>query len=192
MKLTIAIYQYINKSEEIAKKTMETVCKDLFQINNGLQDEKCSTHFYSILGKSAILMLKNLNNIITTKKEIKLTLINANPLIKYEILKNLNWKMNVNEHGKKNLISVDEWLQIINKSEYNNYLNSSDGLLIKEILNSMIEDININSSLLDEKYKEVIIRNPNYNKNKKRLTSRQVENLKLQNLEENKKLYITI
>jgi hypothetical protein len=194
MSVSIAIDQYINKEEDLAKKTMEKVCKDIFLINdNGLEDETCSKHFYSILGKSAILMLKNINNIVTTKKEIKDILINANPLIKYEILKNLNWKLTVNEYGKKNLISVEEWLKNINNKEFNIYLNSSDGI-IKEILNGMIEDINTNSSFLDEKYKDTKenIINPNYNKIKKRLTSEQIKKLKLENLEENKKLYIGI
>jgi hypothetical protein len=194
MSVSIAINQYINKEDDLAKKTMEKVCKDIFLINNnGLEDETCSKHFYSILGKSAILMLKNINNIVTTKKDIKDILINANPLIKYEILKNLNWKLKVNEYGKKNLISVEEWLKNINNKEFNIYLNSSDGI-IKEILNGMIEDINTNSSFLDEKYKDTKenIINPNYNKIKKRLTLEQIKKLKLENLEENKKLYIGI
>ena len=194
MSVSIAINQYINKEDDLAKKTMEKVCKEIFLINNnGLENETCSKHFYSILGKSAILMLKNINNIVTTKKEIKDILINANPLIKYEILKNLNWKLKVNEYGKKNLISVEEWLKNINNKEFNIYLNSSDGI-IKEILNGMIEDINTNSSFLDEKYKDTKenIINPNYNKIKKRLTLEQIKKLKLENLEENKKLYIGI
>jgi hypothetical protein len=113
-----------------------------------------------------------MNKIVTTKKEVKNVLINANPLIKYEILKNLNWKMKVNESGNKYLITIEEWLNHKNNLEYKTYLESQDGLIIKEIIISMIEDININTSLLNEKYHKIIT-NPNYNK-----TSHKKRNLK--------------
>lgn len=167
MSVSLAIYQFMSGNDDSGIKTMENVCKDLFKIENGLNNSVCSKHFYSILGKSALSMLKNINMIAIEKTEIKNILINSNPAIKYEILKNLNWKMKINENGRKYLITIDEWLNTINNEEYNKYLNSPDNYLIKEIITKMIDDINNNSSLLEEKYNQAIsntIVNPNYNK----------------------------
>jgi len=166
MSVSMAIYQFISGNDDSGIKTMENVCRDLFKIENGLNNSVCSKHFYSILGRSALSMLKNLNKVVTDKIEIKNILINSNPAIKYEILKNLNWKIKINENGRRYLITVDEWLNITNNEEYNKYLNSPDNYLIKEIITKMIDDIN-NSSLLEEKYNQAIsnkIVNPNYNK----------------------------
>ena len=164
MSVSVAIDQFKNNSDNLAKKTIENVCKELFNVTDGLQNEVCSKHFFSILGKSAISMLENMNQIVTTKTEIKNVLINANPLIKYEILKNLNWKMKIDDNGNKYLITIEEWLKRGN-SEFNIYLDSKNGLIIREIISSMIQDINTNTSLLNEKYKKIIT-SPNYNKKK--------------------------
>jgi hypothetical protein len=134
-------------------------------------------------------MLKNINQIAKTKTDIINVLTNANPAIKYEILKNLNWKIKIDDlskpGSKKYLISVEEWLKKVANQEFNNYLNSVDGLLIKNILNAMIDDINTNSSLLDEKYEssiKQIITNPNYNKKKRILKKEQIKMLQIENL----------
>jgi hypothetical protein len=169
--------------------TPRFLSKNLFNLDTGLENNTCAKHFYSILGRSGISMLKNINQIAKTKTDIINVLTNANPAIKYEILKNLNWKIKIDDlskpGSKKYLISVEEWLKKVANQEFNNYLNSVDGLLIKNILNAMIDDINTNSSLLDEKYEssiKQIITNPNYNKKKRILKKEQIKMLQIENL----------
>ena len=158
--VSAAINQFKDNLEEIGGNTMKHICKDIFQVEEGLKNENCSKHFFSILGGSGLSMLENIGEIAKTNIEIKKTLKNANPLIKYEIIKNLNWKMKVNNNNKY-LISLEDWLKIIKKPEYKKYLDSENGLIVKEIIIEMVNDINTNTSLLEKKYEKTIT-NPNY------------------------------
>lgn len=158
--VSAAINQFKNNLEEIGENTMKHICKDIFQVEEGLKNENCSKHFFSILGGSGLSMLENIGEIAKTNIEIKNILKNTNPLIKYEIIKNLNWKMKVNNNNKY-LISLEDWLKIINKPEFKKYLDSENGLIVKEIIIEMVNDINTNTSLLEKKYEKTIT-NPNY------------------------------
>ena len=158
--VSAAINQFKDNLEEIGENTMKHICKDIFQVEEGLKNDNCSKHFFSILGGSGLSMLENIGEIAKTNIEIKKTLKNANPLIKYEIIKNLNWKMKVNNNNKY-LISLEDWLKIIKKPEFKKYLDSENGLIVKEIIIEMVNDINTNTSLLEKKYEKTIT-NPNY------------------------------
>ena len=68
--------------------------------------------------------------------------------------------MKVNNNNKY-LISLEDWLKIIKKPEYKKYLDSENGLIVKEIIIEMVNDINTNTSLLEKKYEKTIT-NPNY------------------------------
>ena len=182
MSVSVAINQFKNNLEEMGNKTMGNICKDIFKLDNGLKNENCLKHYLSILSGTGLLMLQNIGEIVKKNIEIKNTLKNTNPLIKYEILKNLNWKMKQNEYGKKYLITIEDWLKKMNNSEFTKYLDSENGLIVKDIIKDMVEDINTDTSLLESKYTKIItdhkaITDPNYNnrKNKSRLKKEKVK-----------------
>jgi len=182
MSVSVAINQFKNNLEEMGNKTMGNICKDIFKLDNGLKNENCLKHYLSILSGTGLLMLQNIGEIVKKNIEIKNTLKNTNPLIKYEILKNLNWKMKQNEYGKKYLITIEDWLKKMNNSEFTKYLDSENGLIVKDIIKEMVEDINTDTSLLESKYTKIItdrkaITDPNYNnrKNKSRLKKEKVK-----------------
>ena len=77
---------------------------------------KCNKHFISILGRAGLNMLQNIGDAVITKSSIINNLNNAKVNIKYEILKNLNWKMK-NSNEKKVLVSVDEWIKILEQDK---------------------------------------------------------------------------
>jgi hypothetical protein len=102
--------------------------------------------------------------------------------------------MKKTEYGKKYLITVEEWLKKMNNLEFTKhleftkYLDSENGLIVKDIIKEMIEDINTNTSILEEKYTKIItdrlldgkrdaITDPNYNnrKNKSRLKKEKIK-----------------
>jgi hypothetical protein len=135
-------------------------------------------------------MLQNIGEALITKESIINNLNNAKVNIKYEILKNLNWKMkNVNE--KKVLVSVNEWIKILEENnkdlgkQYKEYLNKNT--LVKDLLQNMVDHINNNSRLLEEKYKETTtqLNQPiRSQKRKRRLSKKQVETLREQVINE--------
>jgi hypothetical protein len=88
---------------------IKNTCHELFK--SSPETQECSKHFYSILGKSAISMIINLKEQISSKDNIISNLLNANPSIQYEIIQNLNWNFKMNEKGINELITVDEWLE---------------------------------------------------------------------------------
>ena len=69
--------------------------------------------------------------------------------------------MKKTEYGKKYLITVEDWLKKMNNLEFTKhleftkYLNSETGLIVKDIIKEMIEDINTNTSILEEKYTKI-------------------------------------
>ena len=69
--------------------------------------------------------------------------------------------MKKTEYGKKYLITVEEWLKKMNNLEFTKhleftkYLDSENGLIVKDIIKEMIEDINTNTSILEEKYTKI-------------------------------------
>jgi hypothetical protein len=154
--------QMTNDSKELeeAAEKKKQVCKKLF----GEEDSPyCAKHFNSILGRAGLNMLQNLGEAITENNIIG-ALTSAEVNVQYEILRNLDWKLKTS-NSKKILASVDEWIQIltsdnrpavVNKGKsYENYLNNTSGSSVKLILQNMVDHINNNSRLLQEKYKVV-------------------------------------
>ena len=193
--VSMAIRQQMSGDEASASKTMVETCKKMFGVSDGLKNTNCAKHFYSILGKSAISMLKNMGEVAAKSTTISEALKDSDVNIKYEILKNLDWKMKIS-NGKKEMVDVDQWLYRLSEDsrqsiqqlaqEYKLYLNAQ-GAQVKEILNHMVNHINTNSRLLDEKYKEAIQQQPQnvVKKRRNRLTAAQVANLRAQNINEN-------
>lgn len=182
MSVSVAIKQFKDNLEEMGNKTMGNICKDIFKLDDGLKNENCLKHYLSILSGTGLLMLQNIGEIVNKNIEIKNTLKNTNLLIKYEILKNLNWKMKKTKYGKKYLITIEDWLKKMNNSEFTKYLDSENGLIVKDIIKEMVEDINTDTSLLESKYTKIItdrkaITDPNYNnrKNKSRLKKEKIK-----------------
>ena len=182
--ISMAIREEMKNSLK-SQQIKENVCKEIF----GSDNKTCNKHFISILGRAGLNMLQNIGDAVVTKSSIINNLNNAKVNIKYEILKNLNWKMkNVNE--KKVLVSVDEWIKILEEDnkdlgkQYKEYLNKNT--LVKDLLESMVDHINNNSRLLEEKYKEVI-EQPiiSQKKRKRRLSKKQIETLREQVINEN-------
>ena len=126
---------------------IKNTCYELFKSSPDTQE--CSKHFYSILGKSAISMIINLKEQIISKDNIISNLLNANPSIQYEIIKNLDWKFKINDDNINELITVDEWLEqlIEQKILYINFFSQNN--LIKNTLDKMIININNNTKLLE-------------------------------------------
>jgi len=155
--------QMTNDSKELeeASEKKKQVCKNLF---GDEESPYCAKHFNSILGRAGLNMLQNLGEAITETNIIG-ALTSAEVNVQYEILRNLDWKLKTS-NSKKMLASVDEWINIlksdnrpavVNKGKsYENYLNNTSGLQVKIILQNMVDHINNNSRLLQEKYKEVV------------------------------------
>ena len=194
--VSMAIRQQLSDNDNESKKTIETVCKKMFGVDNGLTDPTCAKHFYSILGRSVLLMIKNMGESIVKTSDLVEKLKNSDVNIKYEILKNLNWKIKIS-NGKKEMVDVDQWLERLSEDNrdsvkqqvntYKDYLNSKYPQ-VKEILNYMVNDINNNSRLLDEKYKEAVQQKSETITKKKRLTLAQIANIRAQNITENNAL----
>jgi hypothetical protein len=171
---------------------LDTVCQRLFNVNN--EDQLCIKHMTNVIAKSAMGLL---NNFLTINQEqLSQGLRNAEPNIQYEILRTLNWKMN--PYTRK-LVSVDDW---INKHKTDNNDNTkrmgeayekffTDNNWLKEILDVMVNSINNNTSLLEQKYKEVTTK-PQLNRRRyqqRALTPLQLASLRGENLERNITLY---
>lgn len=181
--------QMANDSNAAANKTK--VCKDLF----GSENESCNKHFYSILGRAGLNMLANIGE-AASKSAIISKLNSAEVNIKYEILKNLDWKMKIS-NGNKAMVSVSEWVQRLKDdkrenvkdlgNKYEGYLNSKPD--VKQLLENMVNHINTNSRLLAEKYKEAVEQPAASVKRRRRLTSEQVGKLRSQVITENNLLY---
>ena len=118
------------------------ICTEIFGEN--YSKDICSRHFYSILGKSGISMMINFG-----QNNLKKTLIKANPTIQYEILKNLDWKIKIN-NKKKIFVKVEEWLkQLPNKQQllYSEYLNKN--IHVKNLINDIVNNLN-NTNILNK------------------------------------------
>ena len=172
--------QILNESSSV--KTKEKICQELF----GDDNNTCNKHFYSILGRAGLNMLQNIGD-APSKESIINNLNNAEVNIKYEILKNFDWKIN----NKKLMVNVDEWIQILKNNnrdsikdlgkQYEIYLNKN--ILIKSLLQNMVDHINNNSILLQQKYTE--INEQSVTRFKRRLTDKEVSNLRAQVIIEN-------
>jgi hypothetical protein len=178
--------QMANDSSAAANRTK--VCESLF----GAENESCNKHFYSILGRAGLNMLANIGEAVTNGSEIISKLNSAEVNIKYEILKNLDWKMKIS-NGNKAMVSVAEWVQRLKDdkrqnvkdlgNKYEEYLNKN--VQVKQLLENMVNHINTNSRLLAEKYKEAVEQPAVSVKRRRRLTSEQVANLRSQVITEN-------
>ncbi len=188
--INMAIRHQMSGDEAGAKKAREEVCKKLFVSQNS--STVCSAHFYNILGKSALGMLNNLSK-PATKEDVQEALIKADPHVQYEILKNLDWKMKVS-NGNKEMVTVDQWLERLDQdtraemkslvAEYKKYFNTNGH--VKSILDRMVANLNNNSRLLDEKYKEAVSTpQPAIRRRRARLSAAQVSNLRSQVLTDN-------
>jgi hypothetical protein len=187
-----AIIEQINGQDDSALKNIKVVCEEMFGVKNGLNNDVCSKHFYSILGKSALGMIENLGLAIKSNNEIANILLSANPGIQYEILKNLDWKMKKKSDGSLQLVNVDSWLEQMKNSsnlgiKYEQYLNNYPD--IKKLLNNIVSNINSHQEILVNKLKSTNIDNNNLIKKKKRrLSINKINNLKILSLEENLRL----
>ena len=186
--------QMTNDSKELAQaaENKKQVCKNLFGKE---ESEHCTKHFNSILGKAGLNMLQNLGKAITTTSIIN-ALNNAEVNVQYEILKNLDWKMKLS-NGKKTMVSVDEWVNRL-KSEtkpaivkygesYEKFFNNEpSGSEIKSLLDNMVNRINNNSRLLQEKYQEAVQQTTTSTRRKRtRLSTKKIAELRSQSMTEN-------
>ena len=193
------IREQMSSNDAGADETKKQVCASIFgDQSDSKGKEHCSKHFYSILGRAGLNMLQNIGDSITSNKLVN-SLQSAEINVKYEILKNLDWKMKIS-NGNKAMVSVKEWVDKLKEDkidgikkqgeEYEKYLNG-DGKAVRNILEGMVNHINTNSRLLEEKYKEVIEQSANTSGRRKRiLSNQQVANLRSQVIRENSLLNI--
>ena len=188
--INMAIRKQLSGDEAGANKAKDEVCRKIFKV--GESDVICSAHFYNILGKSALGMLNNLSG-PAKSDDVKQALINAQPHIQYEILKNLDWKMKVS-NGNKEMVKTEQWLERLEQDarpemktlagKYREYFKDNSG--VKDILDKMVENLNYNTRLLDEKYKEAVATpQPAIRRKRARLSAAQVANLRSQVLSDN-------
>ena len=177
---------------EEAARIKKLVCKNLF---GDEESQYCGKHFTSILGRAGLNMLENLGEAVTTSNILS-ALNSAEVNIQYEILKNLDWKMKIS-NGKKTMVSVDEWINrlksdnkpaIVKSGEsYETFFKQQEsGSQIKSLLDNMVNRINNNSRLIQEKYQEAVQQSSTISTRRKRLSPEQVAKLKSQtNIENN-------
>lgn len=173
---TRAVTSQKDNKELEALEYIQESCKEIFDVDNGLSNNVCAKHFYSILGKAGLSMIKNLKSEIDKKSKIEDLLLSANTGIQYELLKNLNWKINKKSNILK-LVDVDQWLEI-NKnlnSNYKEYLDEHKN--IKNLLNNIVNKINSEPLVIYNKLNNNSDNNTNVLK-KKRLNKKQIQNLK--------------
>ena len=173
--ITKAINLQKSNDEKQGTEYIKETCKEIFGYEEGMANESCAKHFYSILGRSAINMLQNLEKEIEETPDIYNLLLTANPGIQYEILKNLDWKIKKND-DRLELVNVEEWLNIMNNLEYKQYLK--DKSKIKDLLDKMIERINLERDLLQPSEQHEFINNKNI---KKRIIKKKNMNLSKEN-----------
>ena len=187
--ITRAINLQKDNDEKQGVEYIKKTCKEIFGYDEGLSKESCAKHFYSILGRSAINMIQNLEKEIEKKPDIYNLLLLANPGIQYEILKNLDWKSKKNSENNLELINVEEWLTIKNDLEYKKYLNNKPK--IKELLSQMILRVNLERGLLEPSKQIEVISNKNnkkrriIKKNNINLSKQEINNLQYLSLMEN-------
>jgi hypothetical protein len=181
--ITRAISQQINNDEKQGLEYIKNTCKEIFGYDEGLSKDSCAKHFYSILGRSAINMIQNLEKEIEERPDVYNLLLSANPGIQYEILKNLDWKSKKNSEDKLELINVEEWLNIKNNTEYKQYLKDKNK--IKELLNKIVNRVNLERDLLEPSGQKEII-----DKNIKRKI--RIKNMNLSNEEKNRLKHISL
>jgi len=194
------IREQMSGNDNGADETKKQVCASIFgDQSDSKGKEHCSRHFYSILGRAGLNMLSNIGDSITSNKLVN-SLQSAEINVKYEILKNLDWKMKIS-NGNKVMVSVKEWIDRLKEDkresvkqqgeEYGKYLNG-DGKSVRNILEGMVNHINTNSRLLEEKYKEAIEQptSTSGRRRNKRLSNKQVATLRSQVITENSLLNI--
>lgn len=138
-----------NPNPSQAQAVATQVCKEMFGIGTGLANPTCSQYFYSVLGKSALSMMKIIGSQVEKSDDIKTLLTEANPGIKYEILKKLSWTMD----SKRNLIPYDSWVKS-QSQQTREYLETKPGQIVKSILKTYIQDVQAHLSQISEKNKE--------------------------------------
>jgi hypothetical protein len=189
--INTAIRKQLDGNDAGSKEARKQACEKTFGV--GVSDSVCSAHFYNILGKSGLGMLENMATAAKGKQSVEEALISAPANIKYEILKNLDWKMRV-ANGKKEMASVDQWVERLEQDarpamkelagKYRAYFKDNSN--VKNILDKMVMDINNNTRLLDEKYKEAVqTPQPPVRRRRARLSAAQVADLRSQVLTQN-------
>jgi len=152
-----AVTKYINHDESY-KDVLKDSCQKLFGDSSSKLETECNMHFYNILGKSSYSLLLNLDSSLRKDMDVEQLLINADPVIQYEILKNLDWFIVIKE-SKQQMVNVDKWLElfkeknIILASKFQIYLDKN--LQIKQILDIMVNNINKYPGLLNSKYENL-------------------------------------
>jgi len=139
---------YIFSKENVPSLLLyEDECSKIF---GSYSENSCFKHIYYTLGKSGINILNNLKQEITLEN-LEKQLLNLEPHIQYNILKNMNWILKVTNSNKKYLLSVDEWIDQLKtekqKDLYIRYFKSN--LHIKKIINKIINKLNLNNKLLN-------------------------------------------
>ena len=175
-----SIEHWAEGDEKAAVQTAQNVCKEMFGIDGSTPT--CSKYFYSVLGRSALGMMKVLGAEIKSKTNVLELLKQSNPAIKYEILKSLEWKTD----SQRILISLDQWVKIQSQSkpEISTYLETDEGKAIKEILELYIRDVNEWIQLLGTS----VSLTPIKTRGPRRLTSAQVAALRSTQISETAKL----
>ena len=122
-------------SQDVA--ILKETCNEIF--GNKHSDNMCNNYFYSILGRSAILLFKTLDSSIKENYNIENLLESANPAIQYEILKTLKFK----KYSNGKICTISDWINTLNKYEteqYKNYLINNNQ--VKNIIEKIINNYN--------------------------------------------------
>lgn len=193
-----SVNHWLRGQDVEARGTAENVCKEMFGVDKGLGNSTCSNYFYSVLGKSVLNMIKTIGAKIETSKDVKDLILSSNPAIKYELVKKLDWKVTFT-NGNKKLVDVSKWISI-QRQDIKDYLGTSQGQVIKLILEQLVEEINKYVNLIDiaeQAYeandKNQKITDPNFNSKRKtrRLTETQVAALRSRQISDTSKLIQT-
>jgi hypothetical protein len=185
---------YENKNVE-SQQTMNSVCKEMFNINDGLNNQDCKKYLYLMLGNSVIGLI-NLIGAKINSNDIDRILRETNISIKYELLKILGWKFKYKPDGSKELTSYDEWIKYINNKDIESYMKTVRGLNVKKLLEHLVDFINANidffSEKMDKNTKTNTITKSNYlsSKNIKRLTTEQIAQLRTKEIKNSETLNI--
>jgi hypothetical protein len=172
---------WLESNPDQAQKVATQVCEEMFGANS---NSTCSQYFYSVLGKSALSMIKIFGKQVETSSDLKTLLLTVNPGIKYEILKKLGWK--VDQTNK--LIGFDTWIKT-QPVEISAYFATKSGPDVKAILESYVQDVQTHLSNQIIKDQELNQSNPKIKSNKsKRLSSYQIAMLRSKQIDQTSKL----
>lgn len=147
----VSVQTAINQKNEEAKKTMVKVCKQMFNVDDGLDNSECAKYFYFILGKSALGIVTLFGNQIKSPDDITRILHDTNIVIKYELLKKLGWKFRFTADNSKELISCDEWIKIVKIKDIETYMETDAGKQVKNLLIHFVDAVNENINFFSDR-----------------------------------------